>query len=274
MKVLFWISQIRDFSRRVLDLFFDDWHGQALVFIISIVFIGLAGSIVNSTDNPLWHNIFLAVGCSVLASALVVRVLKERNNLPNVRESGVCFVGDRSYFDRAIGWDNWINQTSRGGEIIIVGKKNENWVKLSCEALIKAVDRDIPIRFVFTGSSEEIEKNVVVFRDNIAKARLTDEQKERFSKIDLYEYPTGSDTPEFGFYWNGRSLVVKMYFQAVQNVEAPLIAFDTIYASQRFDVRDFTDYVKALPFKQTAVLTRVAVSLKSILDKTEEISNA
>jgi hypothetical protein len=47
-------------------------------------------------------------------------------------------------------------------------------------------------------------------------------------------------TGDYGYYWNGEKLVVKLYFEVANKRQAPLIVFDVTFADGKFDPADFS----------------------------------
>jgi hypothetical protein len=103
----------------------------------------------------------IGVGASILAAGLVVKILN-RDTQPLIADTGVAFVGSRSSYEASCrpatsqsAWDEWIRRTPRGGDLIVVGKKNFQWVDKSWPAVVHVIKRGIQVRFVFMGETEE-----------------------------------------------------------------------------------------------------------------------
>jgi hypothetical protein len=267
MKIFLAISKVCNLFERIIKYFFLERPGQKKAFFIGLIMIGLSYFL---KKYSFFDKLFLSIGCSIIASALIVRLLESREeSLKNFAATGIRFVGDREYFDREIKWDKWIRSTNRAGKIIIIGKKNTKWITNSYNSLQSVLKRGIEINFLFMGTKEEIVKNYKVFY-RLIKQYIPNYNNYR-ELIKCYYFLTSDSFGDFGFYWNGNQLIVKLYLALVDNVEAPMIVFDTSFATPQFDILDFTQYIDALPFSEPKILSKIAIGFDSIWDKKKEI---
>lgn len=248
--------------------------GQWATFLFGFFFL-VAGALLFPLSRP-WLGFFSAalsgIGCSVLASGLVVRLLQAAilsRNAKSLERTGVFFVGNRESFDRnhgpkeISGWDCWIGETARKGQIIICGKKNGKWIEKSSDELKRAIERPVTIEFVFLGTQSEIRDNVKAFQRMAVNEGIWDSLEGRLSEyVTDSTHPTGDDC---GFYWNGKTLMVKVYPPGVSNENSPIIGFDTSFAGREFDPDDFDR--DCVPFKEGDALMHCAQGLKEIWRK-------
>jgi len=183
--------------------------------------------------------IFVSVGTSVIAAGIVFRVVQKRDRFhESLEKAGVLFVGDRNAFDEVIGWDNWILETHRCSELIIIGKDQIKWAEDSAAALGTVLSRGINVTFIFQG--EQCDQRLDAFWRKLTE-QDTSERFAQWRKNGKLKLCKKQDpNPDYGYYWNGNKLIVKLYFRVPEKREAPFIVFNTSFASGKFDDADFS----------------------------------
>ncbi len=78
--------------------------------------------------------------------------------------------------------------------------------------------------------------------------------------------------PDYGYYWNGNKLVVKLYFKVPEKREAPFIVFNISFASGKFDDADFSiTCLTHVPFSEKKkMLVQAGVNICKIV-KTSQL---
>jgi len=183
--------------------------------------------------------VLISVGTSIVAAGIILRITRRRDPLQeSLEKAGVLFVGDRNAFDEVIGWDNWINETHRCSNLIIIGKDQIKWAELSAEAISSVLSRDIDVSFIFQG--KHCDKSLQAFWDELKQkdpgGRFVEWRKREKLKL----FTNGEQEGKYGYYWNGEKLVVKLYFEVENKIQAPLIVFDVSFASGEFNPTDFS----------------------------------
>jgi hypothetical protein len=181
--------------------------------------------------------VLISIGTSVIASGIIFKVSQKENHFQSsLNKAGVLFVGDRNAFNEVIGWDNWITQTRRSSELIIIGKDQIKWAEESASSLGKVLNRGINITFIFQGAQwqSRLEAFWKCLTSQDVNQKFTAWRKS--GKLKLCKY---DQEEEYGYYWNGEKLVVKFYFVANKR-EAPFIVFDVSFAAGKFDSEDFS----------------------------------
>lgn len=75
----------------------------------------------------------------------------------------------------------------------------------------------------------------------------------------------------FGYYWNGKLFIVKLYTGRFLNEGAPIIGFNVAFASPCFVPSDFEEHIKYLcPYPETKILQGFIFEFKSMIEKAEE----
>jgi uncharacterized membrane protein len=183
--------------------------------------------------------ILISIGTSILGAGIILKVTQARSNLQaSLQNAGVVFVGDRVAFDEVIGWDNWIRDTHRCSELIIIGKDQFKWAEESAEALGALLTRGVQASFIFQGTQ---------CNDSLQRFWNELKQKDAGGKFDRWRrdgklllYTNSQTDGNYGYYWNGTNLIVKLYFEVEQKIQAPLIVFDVRFAAGKFDYADFS----------------------------------
>lgn len=183
--------------------------------------------------------VLVSVGTSIIGAGVILRITRKRNNLQeSLEKAGVLFVGDRNAFDEVIGWDNWINETHRCSDLIIIGKDQIKWAEESAEALSRVLLRDIDVSFIFQG--EQCDDSLQKFWNEV-KQKDPGGRFFEWRKRDKLKLLTNREQDgNYGYYWNGAKLIVKLYFEVERKIQAPLIVFDVRFASGKFDHADFS----------------------------------
>lgn len=254
MDINYTLKKIYDFknlSRRLFYAIFDKPRQWFVVFLgVCILFIG---SFFASKDSG-WLKGFglisIGIGGSVLASGLVVNIL---SRIPREAEgelfiqTGIAFVGDRDAFNEEYhvgnqkGWDAWIRQTPRGGHLIISGKEQRYWLEKSLPAVQSVLQKHIQTNFVFLGDEEQVQK----YRQNFMLRfdEKVGDQPELTKHLKCWKYvpdESHKDVDDFGFYWNGSVLLVKMYLHDIPKEYCPIIGFKIPgTVSIKFNIEDF-----------------------------------
>jgi uncharacterized membrane protein len=211
-------------SERHLDmpLAQDETNGSVTYFLFKV------GSLV-----------FISVGTAIAAAGIIYRVTQKKDIFQECLEkAGVIFVGDRAAFDEVIGWDNWIKETHRCSDLIIIGKDQIKWAEESAEAISSVLSRNIVVTFIFQGPQcdeslrnfwNELEKN------DAGQKFVSWRQSEKLRLL-----TNKNQNGDYGYYWNGERLIVKLYFEVENKRQAPLIVFNVRFASGKFDQADFS----------------------------------
>ncbi len=150
----------------------------------------------------------------------------------------MLFVGDRNAFDEAIGWDNWINETHRCSNLIIIGKDQIKWAEESAQAISSVLSRNIDVTFIFQGTScdESLQKFWAELEQKDTGRKFVEWRKNEKLKLCTNKGQNG----DYGYYWNGEKLIVKLYFEVENKRQAPLIVFNVRFASGKFNDSDFS----------------------------------
>lgn len=262
--------------------------GQAIVLVGGALVI-LAGSYliafgVNQLAQ-LFGSALAGIGTSLVAVGLTIKILSKPDDIDKqVCETGCCFVGLRTQYDETLrfgpkgGWDRWIEQTPRGGELVVIGQKNWEWAKSSSEALKKTMHRDVTLRFVFMGTSLDPDRtkqplaNITAFKTFLTERgweKTIDAQKFQFLVYDPSvntSLPSKVSVPTTGFYWNGRQLMIKVYLVERANPVCPILVFDTPGTGTKFDLRDFEVEPLAVALSRPHTIWEAAQGMKSILE--------
>ena len=202
-----------------------------------------AGGEKNGNAKSSWYRVvslvLISVGTSIVAAGIILRVTRKGNTFQeSLEKAGVLFVGDRAAFDEVIGWDTWITETHRCSNLIIIGKDQIKWAEDSADAISGALSRGIEVMFIFQGPQCE---------DSLQKFWAELEQKDTGGKFVEWRKKTSlklctnkGQNGDYGYYWNGERLIVKLYFEVENKRQAPLIVFNVGFASGRFDQADFS----------------------------------
>lgn len=210
-----------------------------------------------------WAGAMIGVGGSLWASFIAVFVLdwgtgelldrvRMALNINNAKlttdNANVLFVGDRNefkaeYLHRKEGWDDWIRETPKNGEIIICGRQNRFWFSDSHYALKSAIERQVTIRVFFFGDHNTVNN------DYVGLKKIDEANSRILSKCECYRYSkefSDRNSPT-GFYWNGTTLIVKAYLPGIEKPDDPLIVFRLPKAQIQFDDDpDLSHYPTAL----------------------------
>ena len=277
MVINYILKKVYDFknsSRRLFYAIFDKPRQWFVILLgVCILFIG---SFFASKDSG-WLKGFglisIGIGGSVLASGLVVNIL---SRIPREVEgelliqTGIVFVGDRRAFIKEYhvadqeGWDAWIRQTPRGGRLIIIGKEHRFWFGESGASIKSVLKKRIETNFVFLGDEEQVQQYhqnfMVRFNERVGK------QSESTKYLKCWKYvpdENHKDVDDFGFYWNGCVLLVKMYLHDTRKEYCPIIGFATPGTSHKFNIEDFEDPA-ILILSNASALIRCSLSLNYI----------
>jgi hypothetical protein len=133
--------------------------------------------------------------------------------------------------------------------LIIVGKDQIKWAELSAEAISRVLSRDIEVAFIFQG--RKCDQSLHDFWNEL-------KQKDPGGRFDgwrkggrLKLLTNKEQDGNYGYYWNGEKLVVKLYFEVENKVQAPLIVFDVRFASGKFNHTDFSAGTREhIPFSE------------------------
>lgn len=230
-----------------------------------------------------------SIGCSIVAAGIIYRISQARTKFQNSLETAaVLLVGDREAFEEVIGWDKWIDETRLGSELIFIGKDQELWADKSAAALSRALQKGIPVRFVFQGKQKSGQPSPTsgTASEPSAEDRLTKFWEKLLctdhSQIfkNALGKPSGltlqivyDDHANYSYYWNGEKLVVKVYFGIKNKRTAPLIVFNTSFACGKFHIREFSPgsglhYMPQPEKKQ--MLIQAAVNIDDIITRAQE----
>jgi hypothetical protein len=183
--------------------------------------------------------VLISVGTSIVAAGIIYRITRKRDIFQeSLEKAGVLFVGDREAFDEVIGWDDWINQTHRCSNLIIIGKDQIKWAEESAEAISSVLSRNIDVTFIFQGaqSDESLRKFWTELEQKDTGGKFI--QWRRNGKLQLRT--NRGQNGDYGYYWNGEKLIVKLYFEVENKRQAPLIVFNVRFASGKFNHADFS----------------------------------
>jgi uncharacterized membrane protein len=183
--------------------------------------------------------VLISIGTSIAAAGIIFRVTQRKDIFQDsLEKAGVIFVGDRAAFDEVIGWDNWLKQTHRCSNLIIIGKDQIKWAEESAEAISSVLSRNIDVKFIFQGEkcNESLEKFWTELAQKDAGGKFTNWRKDQKLKLCVNTGANG----DYGYYWNGERLIVKLYFEVEKKIQAPLIVFNVRFASGTFNVADFS----------------------------------
>jgi len=183
--------------------------------------------------------VLISVGTSIIGAGIILRITRKRNSLQeSLEKAGVLFVGDRNAFDEAIGWDNWINETHRCSNLIIIGKDQIKWAEESAQAISSVLSRNIDVTFIFQGTScdESLQKFWAELEQKDTGRKFVEWRKNEKLKLCTNKGQNG----DYGYYWNGEKLIVKLYFEVENKRQAPLIVFNVRFASGKFNDSDFS----------------------------------
>lgn len=260
--ILKFIYNFKNSSRRLFSAIFYK-PGQWFVIILGTFIIIIGCKI----DSELLSPIVIAIGGSVFASGLVVKIL---SRIPRDAEeerlvqTGIIFIGDRDSFDKEYhvgnqkGWDAWIRQTPRGGHLIIIGKEHRFWIQKSWADISSVLKKGIETNFVFLGNETQVIKSHISFTNNLENSPV---------QLKCWKYvPDGSheDVDDFGFYWNGRVLLVKMYLHNIDKEYCPIIGFKIPgTVGTKFNIEDFHEPA-TLILSHAKALVKCAESLNHI----------
>lgn len=237
-----------------LLIVFSDWFGtdkvqMSILFAGSLLIgLGVLCEVFATEDTDkgkkyFWLKVFsvvlVSVGTSIAATGMIFRIAQQKDKYQqSLQKAGVLFVGDRNALDEVIGWDNWIRETHRCAELIIIGKDQAKWAEESAAALGTVLSRDIQVTFIFQG--KECEQRLEKFWNQLTKQDMSGKFVEWRQKDRLKLCKNSDPDVDFGYYWNGKKLIVKIYFKVPEKREAPFIVFDVSFASGKFDDADFS----------------------------------
>jgi len=183
--------------------------------------------------------VLISIGTAIAAAGIVFRITQKKDIFQeSLEKAGVIFVGDRAAFDEVVGWDNWIKETHRCSDLIIIGKDQIKWAEESAEAISSVLSRKIDVKFIFQG--DHCDKSLQDFwtelEQNDADGKFAEWRKSGRLKLCTNKGANG----DYGYYWNGERLIVKLYFEVENKRQAPLIVFNVRFASGKFDQADFS----------------------------------
>jgi hypothetical protein len=229
-------------ANRVLTVF-HEWFGsdrvQTSVILVGIICICAAVVFEVVVPWTFGSLVFVSVGTSIVATGIVFRVTQKKDIFQDaVQKAGVLFVGDRNAFNEVIGWDRWIVETRRCAELIIIGKDQIKWAEDSAAAIASVLARNVEVTFIFQG--DQCEQRLSAFWDAL-KGQDTNGQFMQWrssARLKLCKYR--DEDGDYGYYWNGEKLIVKLYFDVANKRDAPFIVFNVSFAAGKFDDEDFS----------------------------------
>lgn len=276
------IYHVKNSSRRLFSaIFYRQAQLYAILLGMSIIVIG---AILQNRDSELLRSmgsILIGIGGSVFASGLVVKILSRIPRNPEEErliQTGTIFIGDRLAFNEQYqpwnqkGWNAWIKQTPRGGHLIISGKEQRYWLEESWPAVRSVLQKHIETNFIFLGLEEQVKQYHQHFMGRFNQKDGDQHELTKYLKCWKYvPYESHKDVDDFGFYWNGRVLLVKMYLHDTKKENCPIIGFATPGVSPKFNIEDFDTTI--LNLSNSSALIRCAWSLNHIWSNKQPFSN-
>lgn len=234
---------------------------QSIMIIISVV-LAVFGAIselqtgrlgINQATRDFWSvlaTILLGAGSSVFATAMTYYLLGGAGGRDGLATWGILYFGDSAHFD----WQAWLLKADHGETLIFIGRRHLKWLSSHFDDLNELMDRYAAnIEVYFIGDVAQVKSNAASYRAELQKQQSRHGKAlQRLSMFDGSE--ESSDMSDLGFYWNGHSLLVKLY---VGQEDRPLIELSGDFLKRSLVIGDlshapFTDALALRNFVQKA----------------------
>jgi hypothetical protein len=257
---LFFRGIVNPCARLKGRVFHDDSQAFIIVLAGIMLIVGAIMCLSPTSFIQIFATVFLGAGSSILATALTVKLTNHEGDMSSKAIWGLKEIRSADGYE----WDNWIRRIPNYGELIIVGIRNDKWFDKRATPLFEAIEKNVKFIFIFVGPEETVNLNIKSFKEQLAKvAKMS--RKDLSRVILKKKVITDPDLPDYGFYWNGVSLIVKTNLPETEKLNAPMLCFDVGFPTLSFK----KEHLREVAFKKPETFQTMINALDCIVQTAE-----